>query len=58
MTVIVWTVEGTWPACGDAARTHTPADAQVSSSSASAWAISAVRTRSHVPSRAHIRSRL
>ncbi|MCX5427399.1 universal stress protein [Streptomyces sp. NBC_00257] len=27
MTVIVWIVEGTWPTCVDAARTHTPADA-------------------------------
>ncbi|MEV5875438.1 universal stress protein [Streptomyces sp. NPDC052101] len=24
MTVIAWIVEGTWPACVDAARTHTP----------------------------------
>jgi nucleotide-binding universal stress UspA family protein len=24
MTVVVWIVEGTWPACVDAARTHTP----------------------------------
>ena len=32
--------------------------AQFRSSSASAWAISAVNTRSHVPSTAHIRSRL
>ncbi|MEU1513946.1 universal stress protein [Streptomyces sp. NPDC005811] len=29
MTVIVWIVEGTWPACVDAARTHTPEDADV-----------------------------
>ncbi|MEU9318421.1 universal stress protein [Streptomyces sp. NPDC048295] len=29
MTVIVWIVEGTWPACVDAARTHTPADAEL-----------------------------
>ncbi|ANZ17673.1 universal stress protein [Streptomyces noursei] len=29
MTVIVWIVEGTWPACVDAARTHTPADADM-----------------------------
>lgn len=29
MTVIVWIVEGTWPACVDAARTHTPADAGI-----------------------------
>ncbi|GHE73067.1 universal stress protein [Streptomyces vinaceus] len=29
MTVIVWIVEGTWPACVDAARTHTPADADL-----------------------------
>ncbi|MFH7594148.1 universal stress protein [Streptomyces racemochromogenes] len=28
MTVIVWIVEGTWPACVDAARAHTPADAE------------------------------
>ncbi|GAA1339481.1 hypothetical protein GCM10009647_082720 [Streptomyces sanglieri] len=26
MTVIVWIVEGTWPTCIDAARTHAPAD--------------------------------
>lgn len=32
--------------------------AQLRSSSASACAISAVKTRSHVPSMAHIRSRL
>lgn len=29
MTVIVWIVEGTWPACVDAARTHAPADADL-----------------------------
>ncbi|MFE4801837.1 universal stress protein [Streptomyces sp. NPDC056708] len=29
MTVIVWIVEGTWPACVDAARTHTPANADL-----------------------------
>ncbi|MFD7491100.1 universal stress protein [Streptomyces sp. NPDC059832] len=29
MTVIVWIVEGTWPACVDAARTHVPADADL-----------------------------
>ncbi|MEU9736755.1 universal stress protein [Streptomyces sp. NPDC048002] len=29
MAVVVWTVEGTWPACVDAARAHTPADADV-----------------------------
>ncbi|MGW2182877.1 universal stress protein [Streptomyces sp. NPDC001732] len=29
MTVIVWIVEGTWPACVDAARTHTPAHADL-----------------------------
>ncbi|MHB9856776.1 universal stress protein [Streptomyces sp. YIM S03343] len=29
MTVIVWVVEGTWPACVDAARTHTPKGADV-----------------------------
>ncbi|WP_371094857.1 universal stress protein [Streptomyces sanglieri] len=29
MTVIVWIVEGTWPTCVDAARTHTPADADL-----------------------------
>ncbi|MGV9310441.1 MULTISPECIES: universal stress protein [unclassified Nonomuraea] len=29
MTVIVWIVEGTWPACVDAARTHTAADADI-----------------------------
>ncbi|MFD8997734.1 universal stress protein [Streptomyces abikoensis] len=28
MTVIVWIVEGTWSACVDAARAHTPADAE------------------------------
>lgn len=28
MSVIVWIVEGTWPACVDAARIHTPADTQ------------------------------
>lgn len=29
-----------------------------SSASASAWAVNAVKTRSHVPSMAHVRSRL
>ncbi|GAA0418579.1 universal stress protein [Streptomyces luteireticuli] len=29
MTVIVWIVEGTWPACVDAARTRTPAAADL-----------------------------
>ncbi|WP_370410334.1 universal stress protein [Streptomyces fradiae] len=29
MAVVVWIVEGTWPACVDAARAHTPADANV-----------------------------
>ncbi|MFF2964418.1 universal stress protein [Streptomyces sp. NPDC057963] len=29
MTVIVWIVEGTWPACVDAARTHTSANADL-----------------------------
>ena len=29
MTVIVWTVEGTWPACVDAARTHAPDGADI-----------------------------
>lgn len=29
MTVIAWIVEGTWPACVDAARTHTQADADI-----------------------------
>lgn len=29
MAVVVWIVEGTWPACVDAARTHAPADADV-----------------------------
>ncbi|WP_326769478.1 universal stress protein [Streptomyces sp. NBC_01591] len=29
MTVIVWIVEGTWPACVDAARTHAPANADL-----------------------------
>ncbi|MCX4545946.1 universal stress protein [Streptomyces sp. NBC_01565] len=29
MTVIAWIVEGTWPACVDAARTHAPADADI-----------------------------
>lgn len=29
MTVIVWIVEGTWPACVEAARTHTPQDAEI-----------------------------
>ncbi|MFF4580147.1 universal stress protein [Streptomyces sp. NPDC001389] len=28
MSVIVWIVEGTWPACVEAARTHTPADTE------------------------------
>ncbi|MET7857859.1 universal stress protein [Streptomyces sp. NPDC005318] len=29
MTVIAWIVEGTWPACIDAARTHTPEGADI-----------------------------
>lgn len=29
MPVIVWIVEGTWPACVDAARTHTPEDTDI-----------------------------
>lgn len=29
MTVVVWIVEGTWPACVDAARTHAPEDADI-----------------------------
>ncbi len=29
MTVIAWIVEGTWPACIDAARTHAPEDAEI-----------------------------
>lgn len=29
MTVIAWIVEGTWPACIDAARTHAPEDAGI-----------------------------
>ncbi|MEE6264389.1 universal stress protein [Streptomyces diastatochromogenes] len=29
MTVIVWIVEGTWPACVDAARDHAPEDAEI-----------------------------
>ncbi|KUN99734.1 universal stress protein [Streptomyces caeruleatus] len=29
MVVVVWIVEGTWPACVDAARRHAPADAEV-----------------------------
>ncbi|MET8772771.1 universal stress protein [Streptomyces sp. NPDC004658] len=29
MRVIVWLVEGTWPACVDAVRAHTPDDAEV-----------------------------
>ncbi|MFE2146117.1 universal stress protein [Streptomyces sp. NPDC059456] len=29
MTVIVWVVEGTWPACVDAARVHAPADSEL-----------------------------
>lgn len=28
-TVLVWIVEGTWPACIDAARTHAPGDADI-----------------------------
>ena len=29
MTVVVWIVEGTWPACVNAARAHAPADADI-----------------------------
>ncbi|OAH12340.1 universal stress protein [Streptomyces jeddahensis] len=29
MAVVVWIVEGTWPACVDAARAHAPADAEI-----------------------------
>ncbi|SEC30606.1 hypothetical protein SAMN05216489_00395 [Streptomyces sp. 3213] len=29
MTVVIWIREGTWPACVDAARTPTPADADI-----------------------------
>ncbi|MFJ4984248.1 universal stress protein [Streptomyces sp. NPDC088732] len=29
MTVVVWTVEGTWPACVDAARAHAPEGADI-----------------------------
>jgi nucleotide-binding universal stress UspA family protein len=29
MAVLVWIAEGTWPACVDAARTHTPPDADI-----------------------------
>ncbi|MHC3467947.1 universal stress protein [Streptomyces sp. 7R007] len=29
MAVVVWIVEGTWPACVDAARDHAPADADI-----------------------------
>ncbi|MFC8348251.1 universal stress protein [Streptomyces sp. NPDC057280] len=29
MSVVVWIVEGTWPACVDAARAHTAADAEI-----------------------------
>ncbi|WP_236584301.1 universal stress protein, partial [Streptomyces sp. MBT53] len=29
MRVIAWLVEGTWPACVDAVRTHAPEDAEV-----------------------------
>ena len=29
MTVIAWIVEGTWPACVDAARTHAPDGAEI-----------------------------
>jgi nucleotide-binding universal stress UspA family protein len=29
MTVVVWIVEGTWPACVDAARTHTRDDTEI-----------------------------
>ncbi|PWI13838.1 universal stress protein UspA [Streptomyces sp. Act143] len=28
-SVVVWIVEGTWPACVDAARAHAPADAEI-----------------------------
>lgn len=29
MAVVVWIVEGTWPACVDAARAHAPRDAEI-----------------------------
>ncbi|MBN0042558.1 universal stress protein [Streptomyces actuosus] len=29
MTVIAWIVEGTWPACVDAARSHAPEEAEI-----------------------------
>jgi hypothetical protein len=29
MAIIVWIVEGTWPACVDAARTHTYPESEV-----------------------------
>jgi nucleotide-binding universal stress UspA family protein len=29
VSVIVWIVEGTWPACVDAARSHVPSDADI-----------------------------
>ncbi|MFE5816118.1 universal stress protein [Streptomyces sp. NPDC056479] len=29
MAVVVWIVEGTWPACVDAARAHAPQDAEI-----------------------------
>ncbi|MFC0108404.1 universal stress protein [Kibdelosporangium aridum] len=29
MAVVVWVVEGTWPACVDAARVHTPDDTEI-----------------------------
>ncbi|WP_128976115.1 universal stress protein [Streptomyces roseicoloratus] len=29
MAVVVWIVEGTWPACVDAARAHAPEDAEI-----------------------------
>lgn len=29
MAVVVWVVEGTWPACVDAARAHAPEDAEL-----------------------------
>ncbi|MFD7974575.1 universal stress protein [Streptomyces sp. NPDC059071] len=29
MAVVVWIVEGTWPACVDAARAHAPVDAEI-----------------------------
>ncbi|MGV9646490.1 universal stress protein [Streptomyces sp. NPDC003514] len=29
MAVVVWIVEGTWPACVDAARRHAPEDAEI-----------------------------